>query len=241
MKIHRLSTTPSTNTWASEHASQLELPAFVVTHAQTAGRGQRGNSWESSPGLNITGSLIFKPDNFDAKDQFAISEAVSLAIVEFLWDYGVAAKIKWPNDIYAGDKKICGILVEHVVTGRELTRSIAGMGININQTEFLSDAPNPVSLKNLTGKHYDLEEMVENLVTSLQRHIECLDRRESLHATFLSLLWRNDGEYHRFYDRNRGEEIDARILTVEPNGMLHLLTTTGERRIYAFKEIEFKL
>ena len=173
--------------------------------------------------------------------QFSISEAISLAIVEFLRDYGIDAKVKWPNDIYVDDKKISGILVEHTVTGYNITRSIAGFGININQTHFISDAPNPVSLKMLTGKNYDLPPLIDNLSLHLQNYLLLLSRRDFLHDSFLKILWRNDGELHSFSDKKMNELIRAKIMTVAPEGYLCLELESGEVREYAFKEVEFIL
>lgn len=239
MEIKKLGTVESTNTWVSQHESGLSAPFLVYCEQQTAGRGQRGNTWESAPGKNITASLLLRPENFEAAGQFAISEAVSLSIVSFLKIHGVEAGIKWPNDIYTGDKKICGILVEHVVTGKNITRTIAGIGININQECFISDAPNPVSLTMLTGKKYNIEDTVAILADCLAEALEKLDNPEELHSEFLKHLWRNDKGFHKFYDRKCSENIEAAIEGVASNGILILKTKSGEVREYTFKEVEF--
>ncbi|MCH5240076.1 MAG: biotin--[acetyl-CoA-carboxylase] ligase [Muribaculaceae bacterium] len=239
MEIIRLDSTDSTNNWASAHEHELPPIALVCCHEQTAGRGQRGNVWESQPGKNITASLIFHPQEFPADQQFHISETVALAIVDFLKSYGVNAQIKWPNDIYVGDKKICGILVEHVVSGRNITRSIAGFGININQTRFLSDAPNPVSLTQITGKDHDLDAAIHCIASILEKRLQSLNDKNSLHQEFLNSLWRKDGAYYNFFDRKNNEQINASIQTVEPSGLLHLQTRNGETRTYSFKEVEY--
>lgn len=239
MNIIQISETASTNSWLAQNEETVPSPSLVYTITQTAGRGQRGNSWESEPGKNITASLIFHPENFLAIDQFAISELIAVSIVEFLGNYGVKAEIKWPNDIYVGNKKICGILVEHTVTGRMVFRTIAGMGININQEVFYSDAPNPVSLTMLTGMKYPLKDMVEKLASIIENNFELLSSRNELHEKFLSLLWRKDGIYHKFIDKNKNESIEARVHDVALTGMLSLVTSKGETREYAFKEVEF--
>ena len=241
MKILKIEIADSTNNWVAQHESELPSPSLVYCHQQTAGRGQRGNSWESEPGKNITASLIFHPEEFPAYLQFSISEAIALAIVDFLNDYGVKAQIKWPNDIYVGEKKICGILVEHVVSGQNIARSIAGFGININQTCFISDAPNPVSLSLLTGQQYNLEELTENLAAHLEKNLTLLHNAEDCHSRFTSNLWRKDGNYHQFYDHTKKQHIKAFIHDVANNGMLTLITKENEARKYAFKEVEFIL
>ena len=152
MEIHSFPTLPSTSTYIADNAASLPSGYVVETPCQTAGRGQRGNSWESEPGKNITFSMIMRMPGFAARRQFRISEAVSLAIIETVVRHtGVACSVKWPNDIYAGDRKLCGILISHSLAGDTISYSIIGAGININQTCFLSYAPNPVSAAILTG------------------------------------------------------------------------------------------
>ena len=238
MDIIRLEATDSTNNWLLCHESEMKGPSMVYCHNQTAGRGQRGNSWESEPGKNITASVIFFPQNFPAFKQFLISEAVALAIVDYLEEKGVIAEVKWPNDIYVGDKKICGILVEHFVLGRNVTRSIAGFGININQTEFISDAPNPVSLKMITSKDYNIETEIERLAFIMNKYIHDLSPEAPLHDRFLKNLWRGRGIYE-FFDRKNNEKIRGSICDVAPDGVLTLDTISGQKRRYYFKEVEF--
>ena len=238
MKIIRLDTADSTNNWLAQNEQFLESPVLVYCISQTAGRGQRGNSWESEPGKNITASILFHPENFPAHQQFKISEAVALALTDYLDDKGVDAKVKWPNDIYVRDKKICGILVEHVVTGRNITRTIAGFGLNINQKEFLSDAPNPISLTQITGNEYNLEQEIEEVADLLEKSLREFSN-ENLHNRFLNRLYRYDARHHKFHDKIRHETVNAKILTVAPEGILTLKTDKGETRDYAFKEVEF--
>lgn len=233
--------TNSTNSWARLHQNDCDLPFFVYCFKQTAGRGQRGNSWESEPGKNLTGSFVFHPDNFPAARQFLISETVALSVVILLEEFGISAKVKWPNDIYVGDKKICGILVEHMVTGQLLSLTIAGLGININQDKFLSSAPNPVSMKLLTGQTYDIDLIASRLSLILTDYLNRMDNPGFIHSEFMAKLWRNDGKFHRFHDKNREVGIEARIVTVSPEGMLNLQTKEGKDLSFAFKEVEFLL
>lgn len=241
MNIIRLEKTDSTNTWASQHESELDLPALVYCLDQTSGRGQRGNKWESEPGKNITASLIFHPEEFPASNQFLISEAIALSIVGFLKGKGVEAKVKWPNDIYIGDKKICGILVEHVVLGRNIEKTIAGFGININQKHFVSDAPNPVSLTSITGLEYKLEEAIDNLAGYLKSFLKVSPSDINIHQCFLENLWRFDNQFYPFFDRKTNEPIKAKISGVNAEGIMTLELENGSERKYAFKEIEFIL
>ena len=241
MEIICLDTVDSTNTWVSQNEKNLPSPSIVRCNTQSAGRGQRGNSWESESGKNFTGTVLIHPEDFPASSQFQLSEAIALAIVETISDYGIEAKIKWPNDIYVGDKKICGILVENVITGTKISRSIAGFGLNVNQEKFISDAPNPVSLKQLTGKDYDLDEVSERLAMSIERKLEEIVNPAQLHADFKKKLWRKDEKFYSFHDRKAGEKIEARIHEVGLDGILTLVTSDGDSRNYAFKEVEFIL
>ena len=241
MEVIKLHSTVSTNSWLSENESNLSSGTLVYALQQTGGRGQKGNSWESEPGKNITASLLFRPQNFEASQQFIISEAIALAIVDFLKGEGVESKIKWPNDIYAAKKKICGILVENVVMGKNISRTIAGFGININQTEFLSDAPNPVSLAQITGLSYNIDALIIKLCSFLNTYLKKIEDSTQLHKDFLTHLWRNDGRFYQFFDHKNVENIEARIISVRKDGILILETSQGDQREYMFKEIEFKL
>ena len=236
MEIICLDSVDSTNTWLADNEKSLPASVLVRAVTQSAGRGQRGNSWEAEPSKNFTGSFLFHPTDFQAQHQFHISEAVALAVVDTLSHYNISAKIKWPNDIYVGDKKICGILVEHVITGKNISRTIAGIGVNVNQEIFVSDAPNPVSMKMITGLDYNLEEFTSLLSSRL---ISRMENVLSLHDDLKALLYRGDGNFYPFFDRKANELISARIIDVAADGILHLLTTEGILRTFAFKEVEF--
>lgn len=128
---------------------RLRPYAMTAARRQTAGRGQRGNHWESEDFKNLCFSMPAYPDKVPPACQFAISEAVALAVVALLQNHGIMASVKWPNDIYVNDSKICGILIDHALYGSSIRHTVISAGLNINQTRFLSDAPNPVSMKNI--------------------------------------------------------------------------------------------
>lgn len=244
MEFITLDSATSTNTWAAAHISTLPHLSIVRALSQTAGRGQRGNSWESSPGKNITLSAVLRLKDFPARRQFAISEATALAVVATLSDYGIDARVKWPNDIYVGDMKICGILIEHAVGGSTLLHSICGMGLNVNQERFVSDAPNPVSIHMLTGLVYDTDELTRCFARHFGRTVALLDSTTgitTLHSSFMARLWRGDGLTHPFRDISRNELFEGVISDVRPDGMLVIREIDGHERLFAFKEVEFIL
>lgn len=226
MKVEIIEECESTNSAISREAPHGYA---LMALRQTAGRGQRGNSWEAEPGRNITLSLMLRPEEIDVSRQFEISEAVALGIVDLLRSLGLeAVSVKWPNDIYVGNRKICGILIENALSGNRIARSIAGIGLNVNQTEFRSDAPNPVSISQLTGKEYDLRELAETMVSNILGRLA----RGDNHAEYLRNLWRRTGEH--LWQLPDGTRFSASIITVAPDGHLHL---TNRTEPFAFKEV----
>ena len=240
---------PSThNLLKTPEYSRLAPYTMIVARRQPAGRGQRGNSWESEDYKNLTFSMSLNPAWLHPASQFSISEAVAMAVVALLDEYGIEARVKWPNDIYAGDRKICGILIDHSLQGEEITHTVASAGINVNQLRFISDAPNPVSMLSLMPEgtpEFDLEPMairVQHLIRHLVEMTRSASGRADLHAAFMRRLYRNDGQPHPYTDNLTGERIDGIIADVAPTGHLTLmLPATGERRVYAFKEVSFIL
>ena len=233
----------STNTWLSQHAEGLPSLTVVTTPCQGAGRGQRGNSWESEDGKNLNFSMLWLPRGFPAACQFAVSEAVALAVADTLEESGIYARVKWPNDIYAGDRKISGILIEHSVTGRDITQTVIGVGLNVNQLRFLSDAPNPVSMATLTGREHSVDDVCETLAAHIERRLTCAadpDLRPELHARYMERLWRGDGRMYQFATPD-GSRFSAAIAGVASDGMLTLMDQSGAMRTYAFKEVLFIL
>ena len=241
----RLEAVASTNSYlTSRAAEQLPHATVATTDCQTAGRGQRGNSWEAEPGKNITLSILLRPQSILANQQFVVSEIVSLGIVHTLDAYlptDSHIAIKWPNDIYVGDKKICGILIENSLMGNRIVSSVAGIGLNVNQEVFVSDAPNPVSMLNVAGKAFPLEEVRDRMcreILTLCDEYDNPDRFAALHDIYKSRLWRADGFYPFTAD---GVDFSARIIDIAPDGILTLATPDGARRQFAFKEVAFVL
>ena len=244
MRILQLPTATSTSRVAADLGDEAEHGLVVNTDCQTAGRGQRGNTWEAEPGRNLTFSLVLRPGHWPAVRQFELSMVAAVAVaeaVEKLLGPDHRVTVKWPNDIYVGDRKICGILFENTLSGQNLQRVINGIGENINQRRVLSDAPNPVSVFQLTGTEHPLPQAL-NLVASAV--IDAVDayvanpEPENMSAGYHARLYRNDGALHPWRDAATGHEFQASILHVAPTGHLSL-SVPGEAapRTYAFKEV----
>ena len=172
-------------------------------------------------------------------EQFSVSEIVALSLIDMLADYGIEAKIKWTNDIYVGDKKLVGILIEHSLAPTTLRRTIVGVGINVNQREFDPSIPNPVSMAQLLDRELDAEQVLQCFLNHLQRRYQQLREggAEALHSRYNDLLYRRD-EYHTYALPN-GERFSAKILGTAPSGALRVEDEEGCVKDYLFKEIEF--
>lgn len=222
--------TDSTNRWLKACAD-TGCDMVVWTDYQTAGRGCGTNTWESERGKNLLFSILLHPKAVEAASQFRISMAISLAITRTIAKATTGGvSIKWPNDIYWHDRKLGGILIENSLTGRFIRQSIIGVGLNVNQTVFVSDAPNPVSLRQITGCEYDREQLLRELLESFTLDIVADDYR--------TCLYRRSG-FHAYCDGNG--EFEAEMVTVEDDGHLVLRDHSGRLRRYAFKEVQFIL
>ena len=238
--------THSTNTLLKELLAKGEWPKgerFLYTAFQTAGRGQAGNGWESEEGKNLLCSILLPP----RKNLFEMNVLVSVVVHRFLGD---EYTIKWPNDIYWQDKKVAGILIENAIIGNEVKYSIAGIGLNVNQTEWKSDAPNPVSLKQITRINYDLEELMYYLMDEFDEDMKMTT--DELWAYYRDHLYRREG-FWPFVERevstaptmNADRKTEgvflAKIENVRTNGEIELRDQNGNLRIYHFKQVRYVL
>ena len=248
--IYHLDITTSTNDDARDN--KYREGDVVWADFQTAGRGQRGHEWHSRKGENLTFSVVLEPTFVPIAEQFSVSEVVALSLVDMLAEYGIEAKIKWTNDIYVGDKKLVGILIEHSLAQATLRRTIVGVGINVNQTEFAPSLPNPVSMAQLLGQDLNAEKVLNCFLKHLQQNYEHLHKiknsrfsildsqfnsENTLHNRYNELLYRLN-EYH-IYALSSGEKFKAKILGTTPSGALRLEDEEGETKDYLFKEVEF--
>lgn len=253
-KRYHLPEVQSTNTYLLDLLAQgTTLPdtTVIYTLRQTAGRGQMGNSWESEMDKNILFSMLLCPTFLPIREQFLLSQICSLGIVEALDELirtqhlqdEVKLSIKWPNDIYAGDGKLCGILIENRLMGGTLQHSVLGVGINVNQEKWIGNAPNPVSLKMLGVETDPLT--VLDLVTKhiVELYHALRDNKEManvIRERYMQHLYRKDG-YYAYYDPAKDEQFHAEIEGVDAQGPLMLRLTSGEVRSYWFKEVKFVL
>ncbi|WP_075590322.1 biotin--[acetyl-CoA-carboxylase] ligase [Labilibacter marinus] len=241
-KIYKYEQLASTNNKLKELklTSDLNEYAIVQTDNQTAGKGQAGNSWESEKGKNLTFSLYIKPNYVEIQDQFIISKAVALGIISVFNSYKEGFKIKWPNDIYYHNKKVGGILIENALCQSEISESVIGIGLNINQTNFISDAPNPISIKSILNKTMNLDEILVRILASIIEQIEKIKAGKDIELDdlYMKHLYRNVG-LHAYKDENG--KFEASINGINNYGHLELKTPDGTIRSYAFKEVEFLL
>lgn len=230
----------STNSHLRGLIGHKELPegSVVVAGFQTAGRGQIGNVWESEAGRNLTFSMVLYPDCIPANHQFLISQIAALSVKETLDAYVDGVTVKWPNDIYWNDCKICGMLIENDLSGWSLYCSVIGIGLNLNQDTFRGDAPNPVSLRQITGKEYDWNEVLKRFLSIMYNKYLLLlqEKYDEIRTAYHAALYRRDG-LHLYKDDNG--EFEASIDTIEPTGHLLLRLPDGAIRRYAFKEVSY--
>ncbi len=246
--------TNSTNTLMRELIAAGNPPEFIYTGFQTAGRGQAGNGWESEEGKNLLCSILVESRKTKDKRPFYLNVLVSVAVHRMincqLSIVNSPLTIKWPNDIYWQNKKIAGILVENAIVGNEVQYSIAGIGLNVNQTEFVSGAPNPVSMKQISGTDFEVDRIMEQLIAEVRR-VEAMEREE-VWAYYQAHLYRREG-FWPFVERevsvvptmNAGAETEgqflARIEEVLPTGEIVLRDQEGKQRKYHFKQIRYVL
>ncbi len=231
----------STNDFALEFikSQNPENGTVVLAQNQTAGKGQQNNSWESESGKNLTFSIILRPDFLSASQQFLISILISLGVYDYLCKHVNCVSIKWPNDIYVEDQKIAGILIEHISKGMSLDASICGIGLNINQKQFASHAPNPVSLWHCTKQVYDLDSELNKLLACIEcRYFQLKNGKiMQMQNDYLKALYRI-GTWYRYKDCKG--IFFGKIVGVNEFGQIQILVNS-KIRTYNFKEVAFVL
>jgi len=241
--IIRLPETESTNAFAINMLAQKrpEEGCVIITDHQTRGKGLDINSWESEKGKNLTFSIILYPE-ITADQQFVLNKAISLGIFDFLKAVlsEQAISIKWPNDIYVGDKKACGILIQNSVMANRLDYVVAGIGLNVNQTLFLSGAPNPVSMKIAAEQEYDLAIILDLLLKSIFNRYYQVNEilTNKIETDYQNALYRLN-EWHNY--EVKGTRIKAKITGTNLYGQLMLETEAGPLLVCDLKEVKFHI
>jgi BirA family biotin operon repressor/biotin-[acetyl-CoA-carboxylase] ligase len=245
-----LQSVDSTNKYAmqlvqAEHLPNGQAPqhgAVFFTLKQTSGKGQRGKNWISEPGANLTMSVILNPYPLKLTEQFILSACVALSVHQFFSKYaGDDTRIKWPNDIYWRDRKAGGILIESVVSSRQAGDNnwkwaIAGIGININQTAFPAELPNPVSLKQITGKNFNLTDLAKDLCSVLEKNYQLAISGGSgiILSQYQTHLYKKD----QLVKLKKGSRVfETTIRGVSTNG--RLITENAIEELFDFGEVQW--
>ena len=241
--IRQFENIDSTNKYLQEFLlhEKAEEGFVVWAKEQTAGRGHGKNHWESEAGKNLTFSVLLKPAFISPENQFLLTQIISLAIVDLLEEILPQEKttIKWPNDIYIGNKKVAGILIQNFIKGEVIDYSIVGIGLNVNQQHFFSDAPNPVSLAQITGNLLALDDLLDKLLIHIKKIYEqsaSIFLREEINKRYLSQLFRYKKQA---VFKENDLRFRATILGIGKFGQLILQLENGEEKRYSFKEVEF--
>ncbi len=235
--IIQLDTVDSTNNYLHSYQGNEDMVVVTARH-QTAGRGQGNHTWEDSEGQNLLFSILARPYTVPIDHQFVLAMADALALKSALDAYTTDIKLKWPNDIYYHDRKLSGTLIETSVNAGKLKRIILGTGINVNQKHFCSDAPNPISLCQITGKEENIDALLNSILDAFCHYYGMViaGNYAAISQAYHEALYRREGIYQY---RDAKGEFSAEIKDVAYDGRLTLRDTTGHLRSYAFKEVEF--
>lgn len=238
IRVIHLTETDSTNRFVHDCLPTKET-LLVRTDYQTAGRGQGTNRWESAYGKNLLFSLLIHPKSLKADQFFKLSMLHALAMKDTV-EHFITQKVllKWPNDLYVGQQKLGGILIETAIKGKNIDYCIYGTGLNVNQMVFESDAPNPVSMAQLTDSFFDVDRVLQRFITVFPRYLSWLSpsKQQQLHDAYHAALYRAEG-FHCYQD-NQGP-FEARLVEVLVDGRICLEDSLGRLRFYSFKEVAF--
>jgi BirA family biotin operon repressor/biotin-[acetyl-CoA-carboxylase] ligase len=239
MYIIKLDAIDSTNAYLKAMAT-VNLPkdfTVVVADKQTDGRGQMGSTWISDSGKNLTASVFKELSGFDVEKQYFISMCIALSIHSALETFKIPKlSIKWPNDILSADKKICGILIENVIKNNKFQGSVIGFGINVNQIQF-DNLPQASSLKQITGKTYNKEELLSAILKQIPLYFEALESQkfDDIKREYESLLFRI--EKPSTFKLQNNEIFSGIIKGVEDTGKLKVWTENDIIKSFDLKEV----
>ena len=247
MNIIHLKEVDSTNIYLLNNADKFsnEETTVAVSDYQTAGRGMGTNTWESEPDKNLLFSILIHPIWLEPYMQYIISMAHALSLYDVLSSYSKDVTIKWPNDIYWKERKISGTRIDGNIQSGRMSDMVIGTGININQSEFNGSAPNPVSLTQITGKTYDRQTILNDIISRFEHYLSIAKAEWTIRqdcSTILTeyhkhLFWKEG--IHHYEDANG--QFDAEFIEVLPNGIMRLKRTDGTISEYEFKEVKYCL
>ena len=243
-----LETADSTLSYAAQRQAELQDMTMISAYEQLAGRGQRGNSWESEPGKNLTVALFCRPEAQGVPEgvpmavrQFRISEATALSVRDTLLRHGIEATLKWPNDIYIRNKKVCGMLIENILDRDLVGTSIIGIGINLNQTDFPPELVNPTSVFLASGEKHQPEDVLVEFMEIFHALLAQLAENEGiekLRNNYVSRLYRL-GSTEKYCDSISGTYFSGKIKGISDEGLLLMEMPDNSLRTFAFKELSY--
>jgi len=241
MQVIKLNATDSTNAHLKRMNTLETLPDFTVVQAirQTAGRGQMGARWKAEDGKNLTFSLLKRFAALPAQRHFTLNATISLSIYTALQDLKITElSLKWPNDILSGNRKLCGILVENQLQGANISQSIIGIGLNVNQTTFLN-LPGATSIKLITKRDFELDQVLYVLLNRLETDLMTLGSRDlnNVLVEYEKYLYLKDTPAG--FKRKDGIQFKGTIRGVSPEGLLQIEHTDGSVESFANKEVQF--
>ena len=242
MKIVKLNAINSTNTFLKDLArdSVLENFTVVITDNQTNGKGQFESNWTSEIGKNLTFSILYKFSNLNIEESFYLNCAVSLAVYNTLSKYHKEKlKIKWPNDILSSRKKLCGILIENTVSNGQISNSIIGIGLNVNQEYFSKDLPNATSMKKVLGKEINKEKLLHELLKEIKQQFLLIDDNQFalLQKKYEEVLYKINKP--AMFNNVKNEKFLGKILGINKQGKLIVELENDTLKTFDLKEISF--
>lgn len=244
MKIIKLNAIDSTNTFLKNMVSKVVADDFtvVVAKTQTKGRGQMNSEWVVEEGKNLTFSVFSRFTDLDVEKHKYLNFSVSLSVFEVLKELGLPnLAIKWPNDILSGNKKLGGILIENTLKGSKIVSSVIGVGINVNQDSFSKNLPNASSVKNILGKEFDLDILLESTLKKLEDYFTLLEKKEYelLEEAYLKYLYKKN--VPTMFKKGQNILFMGKIIGVSKNGNLQIELADETIQEFGLKEVSFAI